>query len=52
VRNADLVLFMEHGHVIEAGSFLELSARNGRFAAALRAGGLLEAPTLTLPEAA
>ncbi|PWK75458.1 glucan ABC transporter ATP-binding protein/ permease [Aminobacter sp. AP02] len=41
VRDADLVVFMDHGHVIEMGGFGELSARNGRFASLLRAGGLL-----------
>lgn len=41
VRDADLVVFMDRGHVVEMGGFAELSARNGRFAALLRAGGLL-----------
>ncbi|PRD41340.1 cyclic beta-1,2-glucan ABC transporter [Phyllobacterium phragmitis] len=41
VRNADLVLFLDKGHLIEAGKFDELAAQNGRFAALLRAGGLL-----------
>jgi ATP-binding cassette subfamily B protein len=41
VRDADLVVFMDHGHVVEMGGFNELSTRNGRFAALLRAGGLL-----------
>jgi ABC-type multidrug transport system fused ATPase/permease subunit len=41
VRDADLVVFMDHGHVVEMGGFNELSARNGRFASLLRAGGLL-----------
>ncbi|WP_269931694.1 glucan ABC transporter ATP-binding protein/ permease [Aminobacter sp. HY435] len=41
VRDADLVVFMDHGHVVEMGGFAELSARNGRFASLLRAGGLL-----------
>ena len=41
VRDADLVVFMDKGRVIEMGSFTELSLRNGRFAALLRAGGLL-----------
>lgn len=41
VRDADLVVFMDHGRVVEMGGFGELSARNGRFAALLRAGGLL-----------
>lgn len=41
VRDADLVVFMDKGRVVEMGSFPELSLRNGRFAALLRAGGLL-----------
>ena len=41
VRDADLVVFMDKGRVIEYGGFTELSLRNGRFAALLRAGGLL-----------
>ena len=41
VRDADLVVFMDKGKVIEYGGFTELSLRNGRFAALLRAGGLL-----------
>jgi ATP-binding cassette subfamily B protein len=41
VRDADLVVFMDKGRVIEMGGFAELSLRNGRFAALLRAGGLL-----------
>ncbi len=41
VRDADLVVFMDHGRIVEMGGFAELSATNGRFAALLRAGGLL-----------
>jgi len=41
VREADLVLFLDHGEVIEAGSFQELSQSNGRFASLLRASGIL-----------
>ena len=41
VRDADLVVFMDKGRVIEMGGFAELSATNGRFASLLRAGGLL-----------
>ncbi|PZV36916.1 glucan ABC transporter ATP-binding protein/ permease [Mesorhizobium kowhaii] len=41
VRDADLVVFMDKGKVIEMGGFAELSIRNGRFASLLRAGGLL-----------
>jgi glucan exporter ATP-binding protein len=41
VRDADLVVFLDNGSIVEMGGFAELSARNGRFAALLRAGGLL-----------
>ncbi|RWD29255.1 MAG: glucan ABC transporter ATP-binding protein/ permease [Mesorhizobium sp.] len=41
VRDADLVVFMDKGKVVEMGGFAELSMRNGRFAGLLRAGGLL-----------
>jgi len=41
VRDADLVIFMDKGQVVEQGGFVELSMRNGRFASLLRAGGLL-----------
>nr|WP_282959613.1 glucan ABC transporter ATP-binding protein/ permease [Brucella oryzae] len=40
VRSADLVLFMDKGHLVESGSFDELAARGGRFTDLLRAGGL------------
>ncbi len=33
VRNADVIHFLEDGHVIESGSWAELIAKNGRFAA-------------------
>lgn len=42
VCDADLVIFMDKGRVVEAGAFRELAEKdNGRFAALLRAGGLL-----------
>ena len=41
VRDADLVIFLDQGRLVEAGSFNELATRNGRFAGLLRAGGLL-----------
>lgn len=41
VRDADLIVFMDNGRIIEMGGFADLSASNGRFAALLRAGGLL-----------
>ena len=41
VRDADLVIFMDRGRIIEMGGFDELAMHNGRFAGLLRAGGLL-----------
>ncbi len=41
VRDADLVLFMDQGRIVEQGSFDELANRNGRFTALLRAGSLI-----------
>ena len=41
VRDADLIIFMDQGRIVEMGSFGDLSASNGRFAGLLRAGGLL-----------
>jgi ATP-binding cassette subfamily B protein len=42
VRDADVVIFLDHGQLVEVGSFNELASRNnGRFAGLLRAGGLL-----------
>jgi glucan exporter ATP-binding protein len=41
VREADKVLFLDNGRVVEEGSFDELSQSNGRFAALLRASGIL-----------
>ncbi|WFR95107.1 glucan ABC transporter ATP-binding protein/ permease [Rhizobium tumorigenes] len=41
VREADIVLFLENGRVVENGSFDDLSKSNGRFAALLRASGIL-----------
>jgi len=41
VREADLVIFMDQGRVVEMGGFNELSQSNGRFAALLRASGIL-----------
>ena len=41
VCDADLVIFMDKGRIVEMGGFSELAARDGgRFAALLRAGGL------------
>ncbi|OJT96716.1 MAG: cyclic beta-1,2-glucan ABC transporter [Rhizobium sp. 63-7] len=41
VREADLVLFLDEGRIVEMGGFQELSQSNGRFAALLRASGIL-----------
>ncbi|QPC88132.1 glucan ABC transporter ATP-binding protein/ permease [Mesorhizobium sp. NBSH29] len=41
VRDADRIIFMDNGRVIESGAFRELALSNGRFAGLLRAGGLL-----------
>jgi glucan exporter ATP-binding protein len=41
VREADLVIFMDHGRIVEMGGFHELSQSNGRFASLLRASGIL-----------
>ncbi len=41
VREADLVLFLDQGRIVEAGGFEELGQSNGRFAALLRASGIL-----------
>lgn len=41
VREADMVVFMDHGRIAELGGFDELSQSNGRFAALLRASGIL-----------
>ena len=41
VRDADLVIFMDRGRIVEMGGFDELAQSNGRFAGLLRAGGLL-----------
>ncbi|WP_274628451.1 glucan ABC transporter ATP-binding protein/ permease [Arvimicrobium flavum] len=42
VRDADLVIFLDGGRIVEVGGFQELAANNGRFAGLLRAGGLLD----------
>jgi glucan exporter ATP-binding protein len=41
VRDADIVLFMDEGRIVEQGTFDDLAARDGRFAALLRAGSLI-----------
>lgn len=47
VRNADLVLFMDRGRVIEQGSFNDLAQKGGRFTSLLKTGGLtIDQPTV------
>lgn len=41
VRDADMVLFLDHGRIIEKGTFDELSAMGGRFASLLKTSGIL-----------
>jgi ATP-binding cassette subfamily B protein len=41
VRDADIVIFLDNGSIVEMGGFQELASHNGRFAGLLRAGGLL-----------
>ena len=49
VRDADLVLFMDQGRIIEKGTFDELSLRGGRFTSLLRASGLVNDEEKTQP---
>jgi ATP-binding cassette subfamily B protein len=42
VRDADLVIVLDHGRIVEMGSYDELVLHGGRFHALLRAGGLLD----------
>ncbi|GEO86170.1 MULTISPECIES: glucan ABC transporter ATP-binding protein/ permease [Alphaproteobacteria] len=41
VREADIVLFLDHGRIVEMGGYDELSKSGGRFASLLKASGLL-----------
>ncbi len=41
VRDADLILYMDEGQIVESGSYEELATRDGRFAELLRIGGLI-----------
>jgi ATP-binding cassette, subfamily B, beta-glucan exporter len=47
VRDADVVLFLDHGRIIEKGTFDELSAMGGRFASLLKTSGILADDTKT-----
>lgn len=40
VRDADLVLFMDRGKIVEAGSYRDLCASDGRFSRLLQASGI------------
>ncbi|MCQ2002392.1 glucan ABC transporter ATP-binding protein/ permease [Rhizobium sp. NRK18] len=44
VREADLVLFIDHGEIVEMGGYQELAEKSGRFAALLKASGIKELP--------
>ncbi len=44
VRDADLILYMDDGRIVESGSYDELAASDGRFADLLRIGGLIAEP--------
>ena len=48
VADADRILVMEQGRIVEAGSFAALMAKQGRFAAMVAAGGFSE-PLATAP---
>ncbi|MBT9370574.1 glucan ABC transporter ATP-binding protein/ permease [Rhizobium sp. CSW-27] len=49
VRDADVVLFLDHGRVIEKGTYDELSALGGRFASLLKTSGILTDDTRAVP---
>nr|WP_245224293.1 glucan ABC transporter ATP-binding protein/ permease [Rhizobium halophytocola] len=42
IREADVVLFLDEGRVVEMGGYEELAAMGGRFASLLRTSGLLD----------
>jgi ATP-binding cassette subfamily B protein len=43
IRSADLIAFVDDGHIVELGTHNELLAAGGRYAHQLRAGELVEA---------
>lgn len=49
VREADRIIVLSHGRIVEQGQFDELVARNGTFAALVREGGLTVPGTPTTP---
>jgi ABC-type glutathione transport system ATPase component len=56
VRNADQIVVLDHGHVVEAGDHASLMARHGRYASLAGAASLGDSGDLAgaanLPEAA
>ena len=44
IRNADKILVLDHGHIVEAGSFDDLVAKGGRFAELARAQFMVGEP--------
>lgn len=44
VRNADVILFLEHGYLMEKGNFQELIDKGGRFSKFLKTSGLTIKP--------
>jgi ATP-binding cassette subfamily B protein len=51
VADADLLLVLDQGRIVERGTFSELIARDGLFARMVREGGLTEPEDQTDPEA-
>jgi ATP-binding cassette subfamily B protein len=49
VRNATRILMLDHGRIIESGSFDELVAKNGRFAELARAQFMAAPPATAAP---
>ena len=49
VRDADVVVVMDQGRIAEIGSYVDLAAANGRFAALLKAGGIVAGPGASEP---
>jgi ATP-binding cassette, subfamily B, beta-glucan exporter len=45
VADADLILVLDGGHIVERGSFRELVAGNGLFARLVAQGGFIEPET-------
>ena len=47
IREADIVMFLDQGQVVEMGGYEELAATGGRFTSLLRTSGLLDDETTT-----